>query len=176
MRLAVLPKLHHDPAAAHLLRHRACRSRSGEGIEDPVTGFCGHLEHTGKETFGLRRVKRYDPREKSLHLALGLLGMSHFRVGPPGPWHKPSLDLAEVELHSWDIVAARTKDYPAILDHPPKILFHYAPVAPFRRLDRTSGGCRDRVHQALMTFLGCEDRSETPGPAGIVVWIPVLAL
>ena len=38
VRVAVLAQLHHDPAAAHLVGHRAGGAGTGEGVEDEVAG------------------------------------------------------------------------------------------------------------------------------------------
>ena len=44
--VAVLAQLHHDPAAAHFVGHRAGGAGAGEGVEDEVAGVGGDLNNS----------------------------------------------------------------------------------------------------------------------------------
>src|SRR5205807_9849010 len=53
MGIAVLPKLNHDPATAHLLSNRSCSTRACEGIEHPISWLSRKLQHPLKKPFRL---------------------------------------------------------------------------------------------------------------------------
>ena len=44
VRVAMLAQLHHDPAPSHLVRDRAGRAGTGEGIENQIAGIRRNVE------------------------------------------------------------------------------------------------------------------------------------
>src|SRR5690606_42021425 len=56
--LTVVTEFDHDPAAAHLLRDRSRRSRTGERVQDPLAGLGRDVDDALEEPLRLRRGER----------------------------------------------------------------------------------------------------------------------
>jgi hypothetical protein len=54
----MLAELHHDPAAAHLVRDGAGGAGAGEGVEDDIAGVGGDGKNLLNQLFRLWRTKR----------------------------------------------------------------------------------------------------------------------
>ena len=88
----MLAELDHDPAAAHLVRHRAGRAGTREGVEDKVAGIGGNCQNPFNEPLWFWRCKRLSTyRHNSSHFCACLSCGTYVITEPNGFRNSPLL-------------------------------------------------------------------------------------
>src|SRR6266540_2038437 len=74
-----------NPAAAHLMRHGSCGTRTEEGIKHEIARACSDLEDALHQSLWFGRSKAYVRAKEGICLLFGFVSVTRICVRPPGP-------------------------------------------------------------------------------------------